>query len=629
MLYNGQIVDNTYQIIEEIGSGGMGVVYLAYHLRLEKYIVMKKIKGNFSDMAFIRNEVDILKQLHHPYLPQVYDFIEYNGDLFSIIDYIDGYDLNYYINNNYSFSEGQLIKWLAQLCQVLDYLHSQTPPIIHMDIKPGNIIVTGKGDICLIDFGISLNNSYDVKGLSKNYASPEQVYNVNSILNGYRENCLLLDERTDIYSLGITFYHLMTGVKPEPEYYALPELSQYNLNYSEPLIKVIEKSIEYDREQRFSSASEMLKAINNMRKYDSRYKKYLLVQVLSSFIFGIMLISGIALLYHGNIQQTSENYQKDHSEFIKLVEKGDFSEAINKGNSMINNPDYNAVIDKTHKAELLYAIADCCYETEDFNSASDYYEQAIEFCQDDKEKEKYYRDYCLALINNDDFDTANSIATKMQQEYPNSESILLVEAVISYYQGDYTSAVDKINASIDNVKDKDNKYLFYIIKGDCLKEEGDYKNAVTAYESAVAINDDVSALRKLGNAYLACANEYSYSNTSMISKAKDCFKSIYDNYYSTIDDVINLAQSYRLLGDNEKCISTLSSYLNENQIEDFRIYMQMAIAAHEAGDPNTAVYCQKAYNLYQKASSNSKESLNNKDFSIIKNLYENYCNSAW
>ena len=141
MLFGGDIVNDTYSIVEEIGSGGMGVVYLAYHLRLEKYVVMKKIKNRNLDSSFLRNEVDILKKLHHPYLPQVYDIIEYECDFYTVIDYIDGKDLEHFINDGYVFTESQLIKWLRQLCEVLDYLHCNNPPIIHTDIKPANIIV--------------------------------------------------------------------------------------------------------------------------------------------------------------------------------------------------------------------------------------------------------------------------------------------------------------------------------------------------------------------------------------------------------------------------------------------------------------------------------------------------------
>ena len=147
MLFENMIVDDVYQVIEEIGSGGMGVVYLAYHLRLEKYVVLKQIKNPSVSTAMLRNEVDILKSLHHPYLPQVYDFIEFEGDIYTVIDYIDGYDLNCYIDNGWQFTESQLIKWLRQLCEVLSYLHTHYPPVLHTDIKPGNIIITTGGKL--------------------------------------------------------------------------------------------------------------------------------------------------------------------------------------------------------------------------------------------------------------------------------------------------------------------------------------------------------------------------------------------------------------------------------------------------------------------------------------------------
>ena len=223
----------------------------------------------------------------------------------------------------------------------------------------------------------------------------------------------------------------------------------------------------------------------------------------------------------------------------------------------------------------------------------------------------------------------NELVLKIKQEYPESEIIYFVDTLVVYNRGDYLDTIERINSVIENIEDKENKYILYVIKGDCLRKLKDNKNAITSYEAAVEIREEISLLRKLGNTYLACANEYSYSNITMLKKAKNCFKTIYDNYYSTVDDVINLAQTYRLLGDNKKCISTLSSYISENQIEDFRVYMQMAIAGHESSDPNTSFYCQKAYDLYQKSSGENKKLINNKDFSIIKNLYEQYCNAVW
>ena len=132
----GDILDNTYQIMEEIGSGAGGIVYKAFHIRLQKYVVVKKIKDNFLGRIDSRSEVDILKRLHHPYLPQVYDFIQQGSEIYTVMDFINGQDLEKLLEQGWQFSEEQLLIWLNQLAQVLDYLHSQSPCIVHSDIKP-------------------------------------------------------------------------------------------------------------------------------------------------------------------------------------------------------------------------------------------------------------------------------------------------------------------------------------------------------------------------------------------------------------------------------------------------------------------------------------------------------------
>ena len=86
MLFENMIIGGSYRIINEIGSGGMGTVYLAYHTRLDKYVVLKQIKNLNADISLLRNEVDMLKGLHHPYLPQVYDFVEHEGYIYTVIE---------------------------------------------------------------------------------------------------------------------------------------------------------------------------------------------------------------------------------------------------------------------------------------------------------------------------------------------------------------------------------------------------------------------------------------------------------------------------------------------------------------------------------------------------------------
>ena len=219
MLQSGDIISGMYQVIREIGTGGMGVIYIGYHLHLQKQIVIKKIKETCVDRVNVRGEADILKQLRHTYLPQVYDFLEVGNDVYTVMDYIPGENLQYYIDHNYTFPEETVLLWMRELCEVLDYLHTRKPRILHSDIKPANIMVTPEGDICLIDFNISLDGSVtqEVQGLSRRYASPEQFRCAMDKMYG-RKSSETLDERMDIYSLGAVFYlsliHISEPTRP-------------------------------------------------------------------------------------------------------------------------------------------------------------------------------------------------------------------------------------------------------------------------------------------------------------------------------------------------------------------------------------------------------------------------------
>ncbi len=628
MLYENQIINNTYIVIREIGSGGMGVVYLAYHLRLEKYIVLKKIKGKNLDYSLIRNEVDILKTLHHPYLPQVYDFIHYNSELYTVIDYISGYDLKWYIDNGYVFSESQLIKWLAQMCEVLSYLHSQTPPVLHTDIKPANIIITEDGNICLIDFGISLNNNYDVKGLSENYSSPEQYYNVNCVLQGDRGKCIKLTAQTDIYSTGATFYHLMTGIVPSVVN-EMPQLSDFNTNYSEAFISIVEKAFERDLNHRFKNVDEMHRALLNMRKLDSRYKKYVIVQLAAITISLSIIISGIFMTYFGHKNQIISNYESLYGQFYDYYQKGDYDNAIKKGNEILNNSDYKSTIDSNSLASLMHGIGESCYNISDYTNAEYYFKNAIEICDNADNKEDYYEGYILSKVKNNEFDSAEQILNEMQQAFPDTKFGNIINAYISFYQNKYEEAINLSNVCIDNTDDGEDLFLAYIIKGESYEKLSDYSNAVEAYKTAIQYKDDVFAMRKYGNMCLVKSSNDNYSDTNLIREAKDTFEKIYNNYYYTIDDVINLAQCYRLLNEDSICLKFLSEYVNDNEVNDFRVYMHMAITADKLNDPNTKSYCEKAKDLYNKMDKNSRLNVSSTDLNIMKNLYSRHCGSSW
>ena len=156
ILQEGTVIGGTYKIIKEIGAGGGGIVYRARHLRLDTDVVVKKIKDDVIGMIDLRQEADILKKLKHPYLPRVYDFIETDDGVYTVMDYIDGEDLESAVKRHGKFNQKIVLKWAKQLGEALAYLHSQKPPIIHSDIKPANIMLTSDGNVCLIDFNIAL-----------------------------------------------------------------------------------------------------------------------------------------------------------------------------------------------------------------------------------------------------------------------------------------------------------------------------------------------------------------------------------------------------------------------------------------------------------------------------------------
>ena len=148
-------ISDTYEIIEKIGAGNSGEVYKAYHKNLKKYVVLKKIRAELKDVLNNRAEADVLKNLHHPCLPQVFDFLEADGDVYTVMDYIPGNSFKEYLDAGTEFKEKSVLIWARQICATLSYLHSQKPPIIHSDLKPGNIMLKPDGNICLIDFNIS------------------------------------------------------------------------------------------------------------------------------------------------------------------------------------------------------------------------------------------------------------------------------------------------------------------------------------------------------------------------------------------------------------------------------------------------------------------------------------------
>ncbi len=168
---------DTYELRETLGIGGGGTVIKAYHKRLRKDVVVKKLHSDIQNDEEMYIEADVLKNLHHQYLPQVYDCFVIDGISYTVMDYVQGESFGQMLARGVRFSERKVLKYAKQICEALDYLHSQKFPVIHGDIKPDNIMLTPEDNVCLIDFnisGISRNGHAVTFGYTEGYGAPEQ-----------------------------------------------------------------------------------------------------------------------------------------------------------------------------------------------------------------------------------------------------------------------------------------------------------------------------------------------------------------------------------------------------------------------------------------------------------------------
>lgn len=268
----GTLIEGKYEILKMIGKGGMSEVYLAMDKNLNKQWAVKEIqkkawdKNNQVVVQSALAEANMMKRLDHPCLPRIVDIIEKDDVIYVIMDYIEGEPLSKILEKEGAQEQETVIEWAEDLCGVLDYLHTQDPPIIYRDMKPANIMLQPNGNIKLIDFGIAREykeqNLEDTVSLgTKGYAAPEQF-------GGKGQT----DQRTDIYCLGVTLYHLVTGKNPcEPPYELYP-IRYWDPKLSAGLESIILKCTQLNPEDRYQSCAELLYAIYHYEEADDTYR---------------------------------------------------------------------------------------------------------------------------------------------------------------------------------------------------------------------------------------------------------------------------------------------------------------------------------------------------------------------
>ena len=315
---NEEIFNESYAILGEIGSGE-GTAYKALERRTARQVVIKKVHLQVQNLKEIKPLVEKLKKLDHPSLPKIIDYVMYNGYVYSVMEYIEGRSLFRSMADGTRYPEKQVKNWAIQIASALKYLHQASPRVIHGDIKPSNIILASNNKVYLVDYNIGIQEESGAHsiGYSDGYAPPEQYdfisanqysasgrYDdryaktittnpdgVYTCQDGFTYDAssrayAVIDERSDIYSFGATFYFIMTGKTPGSSMDQVTSISDIGAHHiSRKFKKIISRCMERSSKKRYQSADALLDALKK--------KMITLPMIGAAVLFVALVICGV------------------------------------------------------------------------------------------------------------------------------------------------------------------------------------------------------------------------------------------------------------------------------------------------------------------------------------------------
>lgn len=570
-----------YSAIRPLGEGGMGTLYRAHKDSLDVDVVIKRVKQKFKGRMDERAEANILKTLKHKYLPRIYDVIESpSGYVYTIMDMIPGENMQNYVKTHGPVSQKLAYRWACQLCEVIAYLHSQVPPILHCDIKPSNIMITPADDICVIDFNTSLVFSKGVLaiGATPGYAAPEQYTRPGASpdtietvpleetmpLRGYKDafayqnvrsnkdpsgrgvsNSVTaaqatnaggygtISKRTDVYGIGATLYYAITGQQPGHSLKDVRPITSYKLKFSRSFLLIIARAMMKRQEERFCDAQEMLRALQDIHAIDGRYKKVVHSQRVVAAVSLVLAVSGTLAILFGVQRIGVERY----AAYDALVRKGrtaademrfdeaeqDLQQAI-----AIYDDQLEAYVEQ---AVLLYRQGK--------------YQECIDAVETTQSRElKYYSKQSVANLYNVaaeayyELESYESAATMYQKAIGYSPDIL------SYYQGeataliqlgDYSGADEVLAEMAKAVPDAEQSGAYQVVQSELLRKQGDLPDALDAARKAIGSADGND---QLARAYRLAASICEDIGDSMLSEEINLLnqgiEQLPDGYYNAL-----------------------------------------------------------------------------------------------
>lgn len=618
MLIENQILSDCYQILQPIGKGGTSSVYLAYHLRLQKYVVIKKLRGTFTDPVLLRTEADILKNLHHQGLPQVYDYIQEHDHVYTVIDYVDGYDLEAYIRSGVKIPEPYLKRYLRQIADVLDYLHTQPTPVIHSDIKPGNIIINQNGNAILIDFNTSIGaNQGNLLGLTLPYASPEQILLARHAVS-YQRPEFSLDSRSDLYSLGASFYELISGIQPTSGVHPVPLQSMTLPGYSKEFTALIDRMMDYDRDKRLQSARKLIMILDRM---DGRLWSYFAKRCISLVLSTALIAGGLYCLITGAKQERVEDYQSAYQMAVDYVNQGNLDKAEDTYQAVLNDPGMQHYIQKhpTELARLYHVIGDVCYYRGEYAAAATYYNYSFESVGEScVERTTYLRDAAIAYANSGDLTRAYSLLELAQTGVASSSDLQLIRVTVDGWSGNMEQCIAGARQLLQECHDP---RICSRAAMSVASVAQDFDTRIQWLLTAREYDTGTVVLRELASAYALKAEQASGTvREEALAEAIKYYRQLSEQAYASSADMINYSVVLRMSDRHDQARSVLEQALLYD-VDNYRIHMALGSVCYDLGDRSAASrYCSEALQAWKADTSPEKLSESSREIQSLMEL---------
>ena len=639
MLNRGDVVGGLYQVLEPIGSGGTSLVYKGVHLHLGTEIVLKRVRDEQrAKIRDVKEEAEILTRLKHAYLPRIYDFLETPDGVFTIIDFIPGKSLGWYIRQGYRIKQSQLVEWMIELCEALQYLHACDPPIIHCDVKPDNIMITPKGKVCLIDFNISIGGSPDSRlgGTSAGYASPEQV---RAALSRGREE-LRLDGRSDIYSLGASFYHMITGIRPADLSRGEKPVpfSSFQTGYSEAFLDTVEKMMRADPADRFQTAEEAGEALRQLYRRDKRYASFqrtkgLLTVLFAALMAGSVLVAALgvrqlgrdgdsaytSLVLAGNASREAGDYDAALSQYDSAIsmdaarisayyekmmlyaDQGNYQACVFFGQQVLTSEVLAEAMEENPReaADFYYLMGTGYFEQEKYVDAVNCYREALARNEGNPE---YYRDYAISLARMMQTEEAEEALDQAVEAGMDDQSVQMVEAELKLADGNWQQAAEQFRSICYAAPEVSTRRRAYLFWARACGMGGDLEQEAQVLEEALGLlPGDAALVSDLGETCLQiCAQDE--TRTDAAQRARECWQLLEDKGNTSAEVRLNLASACRLLGDYDAAEAELTA-LSEEDPSDYRSYRDLAflVIQREGDKPNEERDYSRIPELYNQA----------------------------